>query len=458
MRNKKVFVLGIDGAPPELIFNEWLDDLPVIKKLMLEGTYAKLNSTIPPVSAVAWISMCTGKLPSDHGVFDYICRKNNSYEDISVVSTNNVQEESVWEILSRYNKKSIFCLIPVTWPIKPFDGIGVSGFLTPRVKRDYVYPSHLQQEVESLFDEPFIIDIEKHRDLSKEDLLEKIYKMTEMHFKLMKHMIKNKQWDLFWGVIMGSDRMNHNFWRFFDKGHRRYENNLEFETALKDYYKFLDKNLGELIQLLDDDTTIIVVSDHGIQKMDTRVNLSDWLIKEGYLVLKEPVKEKMKFTMDMVNWDETRVFARGAWDGQIFLNLKGREEKGIVNEDEYENLIEELEMKLKQIKGDDEKVLDTKIFKKKDYSGKFDNIAPDMIIYFDNLNYGCNTTLIGNPTFWSPQTAIGSDDVTHSKKGIFITNNSQKGNIGEIGIIDIAPTILNELEVPIPKDMKGEIL
>ncbi len=452
---KKVFVFGIDGAPPELVFKDWLDDLPVIKKLMQDGTYAKLNSSIPPVSAVAWISMCTGKLPSDHGVFDYTYRKNNSYEDISIISAENVQEESVWQVISE-KKRSIFCLIPVTWPIKPFNGIGISGFLTPGINKQYIYPLHLRSEIESLFDEPFIIDIRRHRDLSKEQLLKDVYKMTKMHFKLMKYLIKNKQWDLFWGVIMGSDRMNHNFWRFFDKGHRRYEHNPKFETALKDYYKFLDKNLGELIQLLDDDTTIIVVSDHGIQRMDTRVNLSDWLINEGYLVLKEPVKEKIKLTMNMVDWEKTKVFARGAWEGQVFINLKGREKQGIVDKEEHESLIEELETKLKQIKGDDGKSLDTKIFKKEDYSGKFDSTAPDMIIYFDNLYYGCNTSLIGNPTFWSPQTAMGGDDVTHSRKGIFITNKLHKGDIGEIQIIDVAPTILKELNVKIPKDMKGK--
>lgn len=456
--NKKVFVFGIDGAPPELIFGEWIDELPVIKKLMGQGTYAKLKSTVPPVSAVAWISMYTGKFPSQHGNFDYIYRENNSYQDVRIISANNVHEESVWQIVAKNNKKSIFCLVPVTWPIKPFEGIGISGFLTPGIKRDYIYPPNLKQEIESLFDEDFIIDIVKHRDFTKKDLLKKVYKMTEMHFKLMEYLIKNKEWDLFFGVIMGSDRINHNFWRFFDKKHRRYEDNPEFKTALKDYYKFIDQNLGKLIEILPEETTILVVSDHGIQKMDTRVNLSDWLIKEGYLVLKHPIEGETRFSMDMVDWSKTRVFARGAWDGQIFINLKGREEQGIASKEEYGNLIEELERKLKQIKGDDGKVLDTRVFKKKDYQGKFDDIAPDMIIYFDQLYYGCNTSLIGNPTLWSPKTAIGSDDVTHSQKGIFISNNSSKGNIGEIQIIDIAPTILSELDIPIPQDMKGKIL
>ena len=458
MTNKKVFVFGIDGAPPELIFEEWLNELPCIKKLMGQGSYAKLNSSVPPVSAVAWISMYTGKHPKDHGVFDYIYRKNNSYSDISVVSANNVKEKSVWQIISEYGKKSVVCLIPITWPIKPFDGILISGFLTPGINKDYVYPSNLKQEIESIFNEPFMIDIQNHRDLSKEELLEKIYKMTEMHFKLMRHLIKNKEWDLFFGMIMGSDRVNHNFWKYFDKEHRRYEHNPKFEKALKDYYIFLDKKLGELIELLDDDTAIIILSDHGIKRMDTRVNLSDWLIKEGYLVLKEPINKETKFDMDMIDWIKTKVFARGAWDGQIFINLIGREELGIVDKEEYKKLVDELEEKLKKIPGDDGKVLNTKIFKKEDYHGKFDEIAPDLIVYFDDLQYGCNTTLIGNKTLWSPRTAIGGDEVTHSQQGIFITNESKKGYLGEIEIIDIAPTILNKLNVPIPEDMKGEII
>ena len=134
MINKRVFVFGIDGAPPELIFDEWLDELPTIRKLMEEGSYSKLNSTVPPISAVAWISMYTGKHPKDHGVFEYIYRKNNSYSDMGVISAENVQEKSIWEIASDDNKKTIVCLIPITWPIKPFNGILVSGFLTPGIE------------------------------------------------------------------------------------------------------------------------------------------------------------------------------------------------------------------------------------------------------------------------------------------------------------------------------------
>ena len=95
----KVFILGIDGAFPEYIFGEWLDDLPNIKKLINKGVHAKLNSTIPPLSVTAWTSMYTGKPPADTGIFEYIYRKNNSYENLHVVTSKNLKEKSVWEII-----------------------------------------------------------------------------------------------------------------------------------------------------------------------------------------------------------------------------------------------------------------------------------------------------------------------------------------------------------------------
>jgi len=223
---------------------------------------------------------------------------------------------------------------------------------------------------------------------------------------------------------------------------------------------FVDEKLGEILNMLNEDTGIIILSDHGITRLHTRVNLTDWLIQKGYMVLKESIKEKSEFNFNMVDWSKTRAFAIGAYEGQIFINLKDREPEGIVEKLDYENLVSELSSKIKQIKGDRGEGLDTKIFiKKKDYNGKLIENAPDMIVYFDNLQYGCNNTLIGNKTLWSPSTAKGSDDATHSQHGIFIMkNNKCKGDLGELDILDVAPTVLSELGIEIPKDFKGKIV
>jgi len=457
----KVFVFGIDGASPEYFFGEWLNELPNIRKLIEEGCYAKLNSTIPPLSATAWTSIVTGKSPADTGIFEYVYRKNKTYDDLKIITSKNLKEKTIWEISSEGNKKAVVYNLILTWPIKPFNGYLISGSLTPPGNNvECVYPKKLKNELENYFREVPKADVEYFRRFSKEKIIEEVLKLTKKHLEVMEYLLKNKEWELFIGIIGLSDRMNHAFWRYMDKGHRKYEAGGKFENVLKDFYKFVDKKLGELIDILDKDTKIIILSDHGIKRLHTRVNLTDWLIQNGYMTLKEEIKGKTEFNLKMVDWSKTKAFAIGAYEGQIFINVKGREPEGIVEKRDYDKLLEELEEKLKEISGDDGKKLNTKIYKKEDYfKGKCEDRAPDMIVYFDDLEYGCNTSLIGNETLWSLATAKGSDDAAHSQQGIFIMkNNKCKGNLGELEIVDVAPTILNELGIEIPEDMKGKIV
>lgn len=459
----KVFVFGIDGAMPEMVFGEWLDELPNIKKLMSEGCYAKLNSTIPPTSGSAWIGILTGKSPADHGIFEYIYRKNYSYYDVHVTTSHNIKERLIWQYLGEKDKKSIISFIPVTYPPRPLKGILITGPMTPQTDDvECTYPKELKKEINSILGEPLTSDVpdfKNFRNLEKKEVLKEIYRLSKIHIKTINYLIKNKKWDLFFTVINESDWLNHMFFRYADKLHRKYDPNSEFRDVLKEYYKYVDKELGRILSSLEEDVKVIVLSDHGMTRMHNRVNLTDWLIKEGYMVLKEPIKEKTRFSFDIVDWNKTKLFAIGAYDAQIFVNLKGREPDGIVDTEEYKNLIEELEMKIKEITGDDGSKIDTKVFiKKRDYDGKSIDEAPDMIVYFDDLQYGCNNSLIGNETLWSPSTAQGSDDAAHSRQGIFIMKGELKGDIGEVSYLDIAPTILNGLDVEIPKDMAGKII
>lgn len=458
---EKVFVFGIDGAPPEYFFNEWLDELPNIKRLMQNGCYGELKSTIPNLSVVAWSSIYTGKPPIETSVFEYVYRKNLSYTEIGVVTSQNIKAKSVWQIASDHGKKSVVCFVVMTWPIRPFSGSLIAGPIVPE-SADLTYPKEIREELNNHLGEKLLIDIPSNfRNMGKEDLIEQAYKVTKMHIDSMKYLIKNKEWDLFWGFVGTSDRLNHMFWKYMDPLHRKYEPNSKFKNVLKDYYKFVDKGLGEILSLLDDETKIIVLSDHGITRMHNRINLTDWLIKNSYMVLKEPVKSRKEFKPEMVDWKKTKVFAIGAYEGQIFINLKGRDPEGCVEKKDYDKLIDELEIKLKEIKGDDGANLKTAIFKKKEYfKGKYEDIAPDMIVYFDNLHYGCNNSLIGNETLYGLETAKGADDACHSYDGIFIIDNkiSKKGYMGKIDNLDVTPTVLNLLQIPIPMDLTGKII
>lgn len=442
----KVFILGIDGAPPELIFDKWLDELPNIKRLMEEGCHREVESSMPPLTCCAWPSFFTGKGTGDSGLFDYAYRINHEYSPSEIISAECIKHKAFWQTLSEMGKKSAIFGVPMTWPIKPFNGVMITGFMTPGTDCEYTFPAELRGELRDFLGRDYMIDIEEYKNLSKDELKEKVYDMTKMHFEVIKYLMQNKPWDLFFGVLIGSDRMNHNFWRFFDEKHRKYEQNSPYKNELKDYYKLVDKELGGVIELLDKDTIIIVCSDHGTTRLHNRINLSDWLIKEGYLVLKEPIKEKCRLSPEMVDWKKTRVFAFGTYEGHIFINLKGREPEGIVEEKDADELVKELERKLKEIHGDDGEELNTNVFlRKRDYDGEARDVAPDMMVYFDNLEYGSNASIIGNGNLWSPMIAAGSDDAVHSREGIFIMKDGKcRGRKEKMNIEDIAKVILSK--------------
>jgi len=102
-----------------------------------------------------------------------------------------------------------------------------------------------------------------------------------------RHLVATKPWDFFMLVEMGVDRIHHGFWSYMDPTHPRYEKGNPFEDAIRDYYRYVDQEVGEFLNLLPEETVVLVVSDHGAKKLDGGICFNEWLIREGYLALKE---------------------------------------------------------------------------------------------------------------------------------------------------------------------------
>ena len=183
----RVFVFGIDGAAPELVFGKWLDDLPNIKKCIDKGMYAKVNSTIPPSTIVAWNSMFSGKDTSEIGVFSYTYKDEN--DETKLVSSLNVKTDLIWDILGKY-KKTIALYVPLSYPVKPINGVMVSGFLTPDVNGRCAYPESVREKIKEMENSDLFFDVAgglaSHKGLEIDSLLERTYKMTDMQIKLLK--------------------------------------------------------------------------------------------------------------------------------------------------------------------------------------------------------------------------------------------------------------------------------
>lgn len=460
---KKVFVLGIDGATPQLIFEEWLEYLPNLKSIMKNSYHGRMKSTVPPSTIVAWTSMLTGKDPSFFDVYSYTFKDEDNKTHLT--DSKNVKEARLWKLLEKEGKRSIILNVPLTYPVEDVKGIMISDFLTPEFNEQSVYPATLQKQIREKYGKDYIFDVgvglAGYKQFDTEKMIQKVYEMTEMQLDVAFNLIQKEKWDFCMTVLIGSDRMQHTMWRLFDKTHRKHPGKNQYQNAVRDYYVYLDKKIGELKALLGEDAYFIIASDHGFDKMEGRINLNDWLIKEGYLVLKEKPNAPQKLDFSKVDWKKTKAYSIGAYFGRIYFNRKARDAvNGILGEDEVPELQQELIGKLNLLRNDQGEEIDNQFYLPQEvYAGPYLKESPDLYIYFDNLRWGVNND-IGNQGFYSQETTKGSDDAGHAPVGIFLLHHpsfSEK-NLGTLDIIDVLPTIYKLYGLEVPGDLKGRAL
>ena len=459
INKKKVFVLGLDSIPPELLFDRWLDQLPNIKRLISNSVYGEMKSTIPAITCPAWVSMMTSANPGRLGLYGFRNRLSYDYEGLSFANSSTIHQDTVWDILSKMGKKVVVIGVPMTYPPKPVNGCMVTCFMTPDTKCDYTYPHNLKDEVESIAN-GYILDVGEFRSDNKEPILKTIYDMTEKRFRLTRHFIRSKEWDFFMVVEMGPDRIHHAFWKYFDQDHPKHIPGSQYRDAIMNYYKYLDEEIGETMKLLSDDTLILIVSDHGAKKMVGGICINEWLIQNGYLKLVQYSAESTPFNKSIVDWENTMVWGEGGYYGRIFMNVKGREPRGVIAPQHYEHFRNELIRKLEDLRDENGGNINTKVFKPEDIYTECNGIPPDLIVYYGDL-FWRSIGSVGNRTIWASENDTGPDDANHSQYGIFIMRNgrSQYGVRREgVTLYDVAPTILNYMGVKVPEDMEGEIL
>jgi predicted AlkP superfamily phosphohydrolase/phosphomutase len=455
---KKVLVIGLDCVTPELFFDRWVNELPNVKRLLETDQYGRLESCIPAITCPAWMSMMTSKSPGKLGVYGFRNRKNYSYDDMFYANSLAIKESTVWDILGKAGKNVVLVGVPQTYPPKPVNGCLIADFLAPDTKASYTYPESLRQEIESVVDE-YILDVRDFRTNDKDYLIAQIRKMTENRFKVITYLLEKKPWDFFMFVEIGTDRLHHGLWKYFDPAHVKYENNPSYAKAALDYYKYIDGMIGELLSKVGDDTVVFIVSDHGAKKMDGGICINDWLMKEGYLHLTTRPEGVANFKNEYVDWDRTVAWAAGGYYGRLFLNVKGREPRGVIEPRDYEKVRGEIKAKLEAFPDHNGKPIGTKAMRPEDIYPVANGVSPDLIIYFGDLYWRAIGT-IGNASLHVFENDTGPDDANHAQHGIIILHNTggEPKEIVGAHIMDIAPTILDIMDVAVPSDMKGKIL
>jgi len=461
-RKRKVAVIGLDCAAPELVFDNWRNELPTFRKLMEGGVWGDLWSSIPAITVPAWACMTASKDPGMLGIYGFRNRRDYSYDNMTIATSAAVKEPRVWDILSEAGKQVILIGVPQTFPVKPVNGHLIASFLAPSTESEFTYPASLKGEVLQIAPE-YDLDVRNFRTDDKDWLLKQIQDMTEKRIRVIHHLLDTKPWDFFMWVEIGVDRLHHGFWSYMDPAHPKYTPGNKYEHVIRDYYRYLDGEIARMLEKMPDDTAIIVASDHGAKAMQGGVCVNEWLWRNGYLALQENPPEGMltPFAKADIDWGKTTAWGEGGYYCRIALNVEGREPNGVVKRDNYEAVRDELIERFTSMPGPDGKPLGTRCFKPQDIYRRVRNVPPDILVYWGDL-WWRSVGSLGHGTHFTFENDTGPDDANHAENGMFILYDPKSPDknrrVEGRHLMDVGPTVLELMGLLVPGDMIGKRL
>jgi predicted AlkP superfamily phosphohydrolase/phosphomutase len=451
----RALVLGLDCAEPALVFDRYASDLPKLSALRRRSIWGPMRSCHPPITIPAWMVMASSRDPGHLGVYGFRHRKEYSYTEGYTVSSTTVTAPKVWDYLGEWGKNVLIVGVPPSYPPRPVAGNLVSCFMTPGPDRPHTFPRSLARELSARFGS-YKFDVPFRKD-DRDRVLAEILEMTLQHFAVLRYLLRNKPWDLAWFVEIGLDRIHHAFWKFFDPTHPGYRAGNQYERVGLDYYRLLDREIGETLSLLDEQTIVLVVSDHGAKGMRGAFCVNQWLAREGFLAIAETPAAPVPLERVRVDWTRTRAWGWGGYYARIFFNVRGREPAGVIEPSQYERERAALRERLMTIRDPAGRVMETKVYAPETLYSVRAGDPPDLMVYFDDLAWRSAGT-VGHPGLYLSENDTGPDDAVHDYDGLFILHNPRRsaGGYVPLEILDVAPTLLHLMGQPIPVEMQGK--
>jgi len=452
--SRRVVLIGLDSASPEMIFGRLLEHMPNLKTMVASGLHGPLRSCDPPITVPAWQVMSTSASPGTLGLYGFRHRKGHSYTEGWTPNSLSVRQPRIWDVLAAIGKKSCLVGVPPAYPPRPMNGWTVSCFLTPPDAKRYTYPPDLRREIEDLvgtylFDVPFRVE-------DRETLRQGLFEMTEKRFDVVRHLATTKPWDFLMVVEIGVDRLGHAFWKFFDPGHPRHVPESPYRHIDEEYYALVDRRLGELRELLPD-AVFLVVSDHGSKAMTGAFCINEWLMERGHLTLHERPDRVIPLDRASVDWSGTTAWGWGGYYARIFLNVEGREPQGTVPRHGYEEVRDGLIEEISGIESPDGTPMNARALRPEELYPETLGDSPDLMVYFDDLAWRSAGT-VGHGGLYLSENDTGPDDSVHAMDGIFVLHDpahTRGGTVEDLSLLDIAPTVLRLMDVPVPAGMEG---
>ncbi len=439
----RVAIVGLDGVGAPLI--EQLTDrgvMPRMAALRKAGTLGRMTSSIPTVSSVSWSGFMTGANPGRHGIYGFTDVRRDSYA-VYFPNYTHVRAPTLWDALGAQRKTSIVINIPGTYPAKDIRGVLVSGFVAVSMERA-VTPASARAV---LAEHGYKIDVDYvNADQHPGAFFTDLFATLAARRRTLRHYLATADWDCFIGVITETDRLHHYFWRAYtdpdDPLHQRF----------LDFYAELDATIGELADVVGDDTPLFIIADHGHTLIETECYPNAWLRAAGLLRFKTATPKSFA-DLD----PSSPVFILDP--GRIYLNLKGRFAEGVVTPGaEAEELLARVTAGLLAIEYPGPAVGGTRrpvqaVYRRDEmYHGPCVDQAPDAVLHFhdgfDIKGAITRTELFGRSALTGMHTY--DDSLFYVNRPGFPTQ--------DLAITDLAPTVLALLGCPPAAPMDGRAL
>jgi len=397
--SKRTVIIGLDGMPYHLIKDlAEVDVMPHTKALIKSGAFRQMESSIPEISSVAWSSIITGGNPGQHGIFGFTDIPLHTYR-LSFPNFNDLLMPPFWK--HKGNGKSVIINVPFTYPAARLNGVLIAGFVALDLRKA-IYPPPLLPRLNKI---GYRIDVDSNKAHQSLDLfLKDLDRTLQARIQAYRYLWDREDWRTFMLVFTGTDRLAHFLWDAYeDKGHK-------YHTAFLDHLHQIDEVIGEINQKIKETDSLLMLSDHGFERLEYDVQINFFLAREGFLRFRKTPAQSLA-DIDY----GTTAFALDP--ARIYINLEGKYPRGSVKPENRETIIDKLEAGLRSLEVNGKKVIKRICRKEEIYEGPHLHRAPDLVLLPNkgfNLKGGLKATKLFEKDIFTGK---------HSQKDAFLLIN-----------------------------------